>query len=313
MTEDNQRTILDNHYKNCLDFWKKQGKDEHKTKRQMIKITMIFGENAVKKYDESKELPSEEWLMDNGGVVDEKEFNTEAEYNAYVAGLNDGDGWTDYHIIRHPNEQEEPESSCEESIWLRAGMTVQGSRQDIEKILAGNVETLQRLLETGSYEINGETYIPSTVIEEYNNEHHTDFDEDEVEFHPCIDKIHGSHIIANNRKGKTEVYAEKLGLSSPPSTREPEYVDDVATLRTEIKELYNQYLEDFETEPSVAVCHIVWVDDQEHEVVKIKLSNYTYPDVEDDIFFYCDSLDELCSLVGPSGEDFDVTGIEYFE
>ena len=33
----------------------------------MIKITMIFGEDAVRKYDESKELPSEEWLMDNRG------------------------------------------------------------------------------------------------------------------------------------------------------------------------------------------------------------------------------------------------------
>ena len=53
----------------------------------MIKITMIFGEDAVRKYDESKELPSEEWLMDNGGVVDEKEFKTLEEYNAYVAGL----------------------------------------------------------------------------------------------------------------------------------------------------------------------------------------------------------------------------------
>jgi hypothetical protein len=52
----------------------------------MIKITMIFGEDAVRKYDESKELPSEEWLMDNGGVVDEKEFKTLEEYNAYVAG-----------------------------------------------------------------------------------------------------------------------------------------------------------------------------------------------------------------------------------
>ena len=28
MTEDNQRTILDNHYESCLNFWKKQGKDE---------------------------------------------------------------------------------------------------------------------------------------------------------------------------------------------------------------------------------------------------------------------------------------------
>lgn len=76
----------------------------------MIKITMIFGEDAVRKYEESKELPSEEWLLDNGGVVDEKEFKTEAEYNAYVAGLNDGDGWYDHHIIRHPDEPEETDT-----------------------------------------------------------------------------------------------------------------------------------------------------------------------------------------------------------
>ena len=67
----------------------------------MIKITMIFGEGAVRKYDESKELPSQEWLQDNGGVADENAFRTEAEYNAYVAGANAAAGWTDYRIIRH--------------------------------------------------------------------------------------------------------------------------------------------------------------------------------------------------------------------
>ena len=59
----------------------------------MIKITTIFGEDAVREYEENNELPSEEWLADNGGVVDEKEFETEAEYNAYIAGVNDADGW----------------------------------------------------------------------------------------------------------------------------------------------------------------------------------------------------------------------------
>lgn len=38
----------------------------------MIKITTIFGEDAVREYEENNELPSEEWLADNGGVVDEK-------------------------------------------------------------------------------------------------------------------------------------------------------------------------------------------------------------------------------------------------
>lgn len=99
----------------------------------MIKITMIFGEDAVRKYDESKELPSEEWLMDNGGVVDEKEFKTLEEYKAYVAGLNDGDGWSDYQIIRHEDEPEDTDTQCEESVWMRLGATVTGKREEIEK------------------------------------------------------------------------------------------------------------------------------------------------------------------------------------
>ena len=34
----------------------------------MIKISTIFGEDAVREYEENNELPSEEWLADNGGV-----------------------------------------------------------------------------------------------------------------------------------------------------------------------------------------------------------------------------------------------------
>ena len=92
----------------------------------MIKITTIFGEDAVREYEENNELPSEEWLADNGGVVDEKEFETEAEYNAYIAGVNDADGWSDYHIIRHRSE--EADTSREENLWLRLGISVRGSR-----------------------------------------------------------------------------------------------------------------------------------------------------------------------------------------
>ena len=149
----------------------------------MIKITMIFGEDAVRKYDESKELPSEEWLMDNGGVVDEKEFKTLEEYKAYVAGLNDSDGWSDYQIIRHEDEPEDTDTQCEESVWMRLGATVTGKREEIEKILEGHVDTLAQLLARGKFEISGETYIPSMVIEEYNKEHLTDFEEKDMDFY----------------------------------------------------------------------------------------------------------------------------------
>lgn len=149
----------------------------------MIKITMIFGEDAVRKYDESKKLPSEKWLMDNGGVVDEKEFRTEEEYNAYVKGLNDSDGWTDYQIIRHPDESRDTENIDEISVWMRMGTTMKGSREEIEKILNGDTDTLVRLLTQKKFTIDGETYIPATGIEEYNKEHQTDFEERDVDFH----------------------------------------------------------------------------------------------------------------------------------
>lgn len=152
----------------------------------MIKITMIFGEDAVRKYEESKKLPSQEWLTDNGGVVDEREFRTEAEYNAYIAALNDSDGWLDYQIIRHKDEPEDTGSSCDESVWMRLGVMVTGKREEIEKILEGDTETFRKLLVAGRYEIGGETYIPGTSIEEYNGKYQTNFDARDVDFHISI-------------------------------------------------------------------------------------------------------------------------------
>lgn len=137
----------------------------------MIKITTIFGEDAVREYEENNELPSEEWLADNGGVVDEKEF----EYNAYA------DGWSDYHIIRHRSE--EADTSREENLWLRLGISVRGSREDIERILNGDTETLRKLLDAGRYGIGGETYVPGSTVEGYNEDHDTEFEEEDVEFH----------------------------------------------------------------------------------------------------------------------------------
>lgn len=118
--------------------------------------------------------------------MDEKAFRTEAEYNAYVAGVNDADGWTDYRIIRHKDEPEDTDTSHEEAVWLRLGVTVQGRREEIEKILEGDTDTLRKLLEAGRYEINGETYIPGTAIEEYNAKHRTNFDAKDIDFHISV-------------------------------------------------------------------------------------------------------------------------------
>lgn len=145
----------------------------------MTKATIIFGEEAVNFYKTTGQLPSQEWLMDNGGIVKDAEFRTRAEYNAYLQGLSDRCGWSDYHVILHDDMSQEPK----ESLWMRVGVTVKGSTADIRRILQGDGDTLSRLFEACSFDIDGETYMPGTVIREYNDDNNTDFEEEDVDFH----------------------------------------------------------------------------------------------------------------------------------
>lgn len=66
----------------------------------MIKTTVICGGSAVREYDEYGEVPSREWLDEHGGVVEEKEFRTQEEYNAYSMGLADAAEWDDTMLLR---------------------------------------------------------------------------------------------------------------------------------------------------------------------------------------------------------------------
>lgn len=65
----------------------------------MITVTAIFGEDAVREFDTTGQIPSEKWLMDNGGVVEEKIFRTQEEYDTYMEGVNDTAEWGDSHFL----------------------------------------------------------------------------------------------------------------------------------------------------------------------------------------------------------------------
>lgn len=64
----------------------------------------------------------------------------------------------------------------ERSIWLRLGAIVYGTKEEIEKVINGNVKTLYKLLTVKNYSITGNAYIPCESIAEYNEEYGTDFD-----------------------------------------------------------------------------------------------------------------------------------------
>lgn len=135
----------------------------------MIRATIILGEGAVNHYNETGTLPTDQWLMDNGGVVDEKEFQTKREYDAYVQALFDASGWGDYQVIRPSEPEIESEQSVETSVWMRLGASLLGSKEEIGKVLQGDETTLIQLLQERKFNIDGESYIPQSCIESYNN------------------------------------------------------------------------------------------------------------------------------------------------
>lgn len=65
----------------------------------MIKATVICGGSAVKEYDEYGKIPTDKWLEDHGGVVDDKQFNTPGEYDAYSKGLADAADWDETILV----------------------------------------------------------------------------------------------------------------------------------------------------------------------------------------------------------------------
>lgn len=68
------------------------------------------------------------------------------------------------------------------SIWMRVGGFLSGSKEDIEKILEGDSFTLQKLLEAGKFQVEGDTYIPESTVSNYNRDNNTCFEEDNISF-----------------------------------------------------------------------------------------------------------------------------------
>jgi hypothetical protein len=67
-------------------------------------------------------------------------------------------------------------------IWMRVGMFVSGDRKDIEKMIRGDKDAFARLMDSNSFILEGESYIPSICIDDYNEANHTDFNNDDVYF-----------------------------------------------------------------------------------------------------------------------------------
>jgi len=65
----------------------------------MIKAKIILSALAVGRYEQTGNIPSEEWLSKNSGELKERVFSTVQELIAYDHGLSDMNGYDDFLIL----------------------------------------------------------------------------------------------------------------------------------------------------------------------------------------------------------------------
>lgn len=70
-------------------------------------VVVVFGQMATSAISENEPLRDKYGCID--GDVVERKFNTKAELNAYLQGINDMDGWMEYdHVVDSIDEPDHP-------------------------------------------------------------------------------------------------------------------------------------------------------------------------------------------------------------
>ena len=67
------------------------------------------------------------------------------------------------------------------SVWLRVGVVVYGSKEEIDALVNGDGD-LCKLLKNGQFKFCGDSYIPEPEVETYNELYNTNFEKGEIEY-----------------------------------------------------------------------------------------------------------------------------------
>jgi hypothetical protein len=73
----------------------------------------------------------------------------------------------------------------ERSIWMRLGVTLKGTKEEIETLLSDGEESydvLMKILKERRFTFNGDSYIPQTCVEDYNKKYGTNHEVGDHEF-----------------------------------------------------------------------------------------------------------------------------------
>lgn len=74
----------------------------------------------------------------------------------------------------------------ERTIWMRLGVTLKGTKEEIETLFSDDYEAsrnaLMKILTESRYNFDGDSYIPEPCVEEYNETYGTNHEVGEVSF-----------------------------------------------------------------------------------------------------------------------------------
>lgn len=121
------------------------------------------------------------YCLDNPQTFNRRYVTMEAALLHCLNGFNEN--------VRLPNRYQSIkdylnwDEAKQQTVWMRLGISLLGSKEEIEKVLQGDEAALTQLLQEHKFNIDGESYIPGSSIESYNSENGTDFEEGDVNFY----------------------------------------------------------------------------------------------------------------------------------
>jgi len=71
----------------------------------------------------------------------------------------------------------------ERSVWMRLGVMLHGTEEEIEAVINGDYDVFHKLVSEGSFHVDGDCYIPEPCVIEYNDKYGTNHEICETGFY----------------------------------------------------------------------------------------------------------------------------------
>lgn len=68
----------------------------------------------------------------------------------------------------------------QQTLWLRLGVSVSGTKDEIAALMDGDRDTLERIVAENRFVVDGDSYIPADSVASYNESYGADYSEEDI-------------------------------------------------------------------------------------------------------------------------------------